>query len=153
MKNKRAKIFIILAVALVIAVMPGIASAHELRVVGNYNFVVGFLNEPAYAGQQNGLDLTICDGVCKYVVKDGSRVLENPVLDAEKSLKAEVSMGSNAPLVLTIATRYGMPGKYAAYFLPSTVGAYTYHIYGELSGSKIDEKFTSDQKPLAKLNC
>jgi hypothetical protein len=122
----------------------GVASAHEVRPVGPYTFVVGFLNEPAYVNLQNSLDLTICKGAkCEYTVQDGSRVVANPVNDAEKTLKVEVSFGGNAPLALDIAPRYANPGKYTGYFQPTQTGAYTFHIYGTLEANKIDEKFTS----------
>ena len=121
-----------------------IASAHEKRLVGNYTFVVGFLNEPAYANTINSLDLTICNGnSCNYTVQDGSRVLANPVNDADKTLKAEVRTGGAAPLALPLEARWGNPGKYVSYFQPVKTGAYTFHISGTLNNDKIDEKFTS----------
>ena len=136
-------------IALVIVLLIGVfttstASAHEVRQVGPYTFVVGFLNEPAYAEQLNSIDLTICNGKqCNYTVQDGSRVVSNPVNDADKTLKAEVSQGGSAPLALPLEARYRNPGKYASYFVPSKVGTYTFHIFGTLSGKQIDEKFTS----------
>jgi hypothetical protein len=120
------------------------AFAHEKRHVGNYTFVVGFLDEPAYANFKNGLDLTICNGAeCNYTVEEGSRVVSNPVNDAQKTLKAEVSMGGSAPIALTLDAAWRAPGKYEAYFQPTKTGAYTFHIFGTLDNNKIDEKFTS----------
>src|SRR5579875_2828190 len=50
------------AVLIALVVLPGIASAHETRVVdGKYKFVVGFLNEPAIVDQPNSIDLTVTD--------------------------------------------------------------------------------------------
>lgn len=48
----------VLMIGLAIAV-PVRALAHESRDVGKYQFVVGFLVEPAYEGQKNGLDLRV----------------------------------------------------------------------------------------------
>jgi hypothetical protein len=121
------------------------ASAHGDRMVGPYAFIVGFLNEPVYAGQVSGLDLTICNGDCVYTVKDGTKVISNPVNDADKALKAEVTMGAAAPLPLTLEARYGQPGKYAGYFTPSKEGDYTFHITGTLGSTKVDEKFASSK--------
>lgn len=145
MKKRRFPILLSSLFALVAFFgMTGIASAHEVRPVGPYTFVVGFLNEPAYVNLQNSLDLTICKGAkCEYTVKDGSRVLANPVEGAETTLRAEVSFGGNAPLVLEIGPRYANPGKYTGYFQPTKVGAYTFHIFGTLENNAIDEKFTS----------
>lgn len=145
MRKRRSLIFLSSFVALVaFFAMTGIASAHEVRPVGPYTFVVGFLNEPAYVNLQNSLDLTICKGAkCEYTVKDGSRVVANPVEGAEETLKVEVSFGANAPLALEIGPRYANPGKYTGYFQPTQVGAYTFHIFGMLENNTIDEKFTS----------
>jgi hypothetical protein len=38
---------------------PLVAHAHEHRTVGDYEFIVGWMVEPAFAGQKNGLDLRI----------------------------------------------------------------------------------------------
>jgi hypothetical protein len=145
MKNRLSAGGMALVGALLLLLVTALpASAHEARQVGPYTLVVGFLNEPAYAGQQNSLDLTICNGKqCQYTVQDGLRVVANPVNNAEQTLKAEVITGSAAPLPLPLEPRYANPGKYASYFVPSKVGSYTFHIFGTLNGMKIDEKFTS----------
>jgi hypothetical protein len=145
-------------IALVVALIIGVfttstALAHEVRHVGSYTFVVGFINEPAYAGQLNSIDLTICKGdQCNYVVQDGSRIVSNPVNDADKTLKAEVSQGTVAPLSLPLEPRFRNPGKYASYFVPSKVGTYTFHISGTLEGNQINEKFTSGPNTFGDAN-
>src|SRR5256714_7989297 len=63
----------------------GTAYAHERRTVGPYQFVVGWLNEPAYVGQLNSLDLRITD----------TRNTQ-PVSGLEKTLAADVSAGGLA---------------------------------------------------------
>ncbi len=123
----------------------GTASAHGHRMVSGYTFIVVFLDEPAYAGLKNGLDLTLCKGDCQYTVTDGTRVIANPVNDADKTLKAEVISGAAAALPLTLEARYGQPGKYAGYFMPTRAGDHTFHIFGTLEGKQIDEKFTSSK--------
>ena len=136
--------FALLVALLGVVLTTSTALAHEKRHVGNYTFVVGFLDEPAYANVKNSLDLTICNGSdCNYTVQDGTKVLSNPVNDADKTLKAEVSTGGSAPLALTLKPRWANPGKYTAYFLPTKVGDYTFHIFGTLNNNSIDEKFTS----------
>ncbi|GCE16135.1 hypothetical protein [Tengunoibacter tsumagoiensis] len=136
--------FAIVVAFTAVAFLAAPASAHEKRHVGPYTFIVGFLTEPAYAQQSNSLDLTICNGdACTYTVTDGAKVVSNPVNDADKTLKVEVSAGSSAPLALPIVPRWANPGKYNAYFAPSVTGDYTFHIFGTLNNEKIDEKFTS----------
>jgi len=134
----------LLVALLAVVLTTSAALAHEKRHVGKYTFVVGFLDEPAYANVKNSLDLTICDGSdCTYTVQDGMRVLSNPVKDADKALKVEVSAGGSAPLALVLEPRWANPGKYNAYFLPTKAGDYTFHIFGALNNNAIDEKFTS----------
>ena len=134
----------LLAVSLL---LPGIASAHEQRDVGSYHFVVGFLNEPSIANQMNGIDVTITTTADK-----------KPVEGAEKTLKAEVIVGGNAKVMpLPLASRFGMPGKYAAYFMPTAAESYTFHFTGTINGDTVDQRFESgpgrfdDVQPLAPL--
>jgi hypothetical protein len=146
MKRRFALGTIALLTALVVLVLTTTSAfAHERRLVaGKYAFVVGFLDEPAYANFKNGLDLTICNGTeCQSTVQNGASVLSNPMEGLEKTLKVEVSMGGLAPLALTLEPRFRAPGKYNAYFEPTKVGDYTFHIFGTIGPDAIDEKFTS----------
>jgi hypothetical protein len=143
-RKTKLSIVVVMTALLIVTLAPGLASAHERRTVGKYSFVVGFLNEPAYAGEMNSLDLTICDGSeCK---RDDKSIITNPINDAQKTLKVEASFGGNAPITLDVEPRYNQPGKYSGYFKPAKVGAYTFHIFGTIGNDKIDEKFTSGPK-------
>jgi len=127
-------------VALLAVLMPGAASAHERRDLtgGKYQFVVGFLNEPALQNQPNGLDLTVSDMSQKDAAGKGKAVE-----GLEMTLKAEVLVPNGAKKDLTIATRFGMPGKYAGYFVPTQAGQYMYHVFGTVGDQKVDEMFQS----------
>jgi hypothetical protein len=144
-KNIYIGILALLVTLTIFVLTTSSALAHEKRLVDNkYAFVVGFLDEPAYAGVKNSLDLTICNGKqCNYTVTDGQRVVSNPVNDADKTLQVEVSMGGSTPLSLTLEPRWANPGKYNAFFMPTKTGDYTFHIHGTLNSDTIDEKFTS----------
>ncbi|MBV8086248.1 MAG: hypothetical protein JO247_15690 [Chloroflexi bacterium] len=113
--------------------MPGIASAHEQRDVGNYHFVVGFLNEPAVLDQMNAIDLTVTN-----------KADQKPVDGVDKTLKAEVVVGGNAATMpVPLAARFGLPGKYAGYVIPTLPGGYTFHFTGTINGDQVDQKFSS----------
>jgi hypothetical protein len=131
---------LLLALALMVTVSPQSASAHERRdiVGGKYQAVVGFLTEPAYEGQVNGLDFTVTSKTEKTA--DGSAA--KPIEGLEKTLKAQV-LADGKTLDLVLQTRFGMPGKYAAYFQPTAAGQYTFRVYGDINGEKLDEKFES----------
>jgi hypothetical protein len=124
------------AVAVVVAslgILASPAAAHERRAIGPYTFVVGWIVEPAYVGQLNALDLTVTETATTKAV-DG----------LEKTLTAElIAGGGAATMPLTIATRFGLPGKYQGQVVPTKVGDYTFHIRGTVNTTQIDEKFES----------
>jgi hypothetical protein len=116
------------------AIYSGTAAAHERRNVGPYQFVVGFVSEPAFAGTPNSLDLRISD----------TRATPAKAVEGlEKTLTAEVQSGGLAPLPLTITARFGVPGAYNGYFVPTAPGTYIYHIKGKIDTLDVDEKFES----------
>lgn len=112
----------------------GTAAAHERRTVGPYQFVVGFLSEPAFAGTPNSLDLRISD----------TRVTPAKAVEGlEKTLTADVQAGGLAPLPLALTARFGSPGAYNGYFVPTAKGTYIFHIKGKIETLDVDEKFES----------
>ena len=131
---------VLLVALLVVGLSPQGASAHERRdiVGGKYQAVVGFLNEPAYQGQLNGLDLTVTSKTEKTA--DGSAA--KPIEGLEKTLKAQV-LADGKTMDLMVQSRFNMPGKYAAYFMPTASGQYRFHVYGTINGEAIDETFES----------
>ena len=126
------------AIAVLVAVVASLALTgtdalgHDRRTVGAYQLVVGFLTEPAYAGQPNGLDLRVTDTRSNQ-----------PVEGLEKTLKADVRVGGLAPLPLTLAARFGQAGAYAAQFVPTKAGTYIFHVTGKIGAQDVDELFES----------
>jgi hypothetical protein len=109
----------------------GAVFGHEKRLVGDSEWVVGFLNEPTFSGQMNAVDLR--------VNRDGK-----PVTGLEKSLKAEVFFEEEPrSFPLAFKTRYNQPGAYAGYFLPSKPGHYSFVITGDAEGKPVEERFSS----------
>lgn len=107
------------------------ASAHEHREVGKYTFVVGFLNEPAFEGELNAMSVRITNTETKQ-----------PVEGLESTLKAELIHGA-AKRDMTLTPVFNDPGHYKAHFYPTAAGAYTFHFFGDIEGTPIDEQFTS----------
>jgi hypothetical protein len=130
---------LILALALVLVAVPQGASAHERRDLGGgkYQAVVGFLTEPAYQGQLNGLSLAVTSKTEKN--PDGSA---KAIEGLDKTLKAQV-LANGKTLDLTLRARFGQAGNYAGYFQPTAAGQYRFRIYGDINGEKIDETFES----------
>ena len=124
------------AIAVVVAsfgILSTRAAAHETRMVGPYTFVVGWVSEPAVAGQSNGLDLTVTETA-------GGKAVEG----LEKTLTAQVITGGGAKTrTLELAPDGDQPGHYTSGFVPTRVGDYTFHLSGMAGTTKIDEKFES----------
>lgn len=124
------------AIAVVVAsfgILSTPAAAHETRMVGPYTFIVGWVTEPAIAGQSNGLDLTVTETA-------GDKAVEG----LEKTLKAEVITGGGAKTrSLELEPDGDQPGHYTSGFVPTRIGDYTFHISGMAGTTKIDEKFES----------
>jgi hypothetical protein len=106
--------------------------AHERRDVGKYQFVVGFITEPALQGEPNGIDLRITD-----------RETQQPVVGAERSLKANVAFGAQPPREFPLRARFQMPGSYTADLIPTRSGAYIFTFAGEIDGQQVNERFES----------
>ena len=118
-------------VALLVVLFPAAALAHEKRTVGNYTFLVGFINEPTIQGQPNGLDLTITDAQGK------------PVVGAEKTLKVAIAFDGGTPKDLPLIPSDESPGKYSASVIPTKVGTYSFIFSGSLDGQTINQTFES----------
>ena len=122
--------------ALLIPLLAVPASAHEEKTVGRYHFAVGFGDEPAYAGEENSVQLLLADANDK------------PVTDLTDTLKVEISTGDTEPLALSMEPffevgEFGTPGDYRAFFIPTAPGSYSFHFTGTIKGQRVDETFKS----------
>jgi len=126
------------AAAAVLALSAGSVLAHEVRQVGDYTIVIGFIDEPVFVGQKSGLEILITTGD------------EQPVEGLEETLTAEAIQG-DASRELTLSPRFGEPGWYQAFFFPTRAGAYTFRITGSIEGQEIDESFTSSPEGFSEV--
>jgi hypothetical protein len=133
------KFAILLAIVLTLLVLGAApAIAHEDRDVGKDTFVVGFGQEPAYAGIPNSAQLLLFDSS------------GNPITDLGDTLDVEVGFGDQSatyPLEPFFEVgEFGTPGDYRAWFIPTRAGQYSFHFSGTVNGQKVDETFTSGPK-------
>jgi hypothetical protein len=113
-------------------IAPAVALGHEERQVGDYTMVVGFIDEPVFAGQKSGLEFGVFTG------GEG----EGPVEGLEETLTAEVIFGDQRR-DLPLEAAWDEPGWYQSYFFPTVAGEYQFHISGTIDGTPVDETFTS----------
>src|SRR5499427_4503351 len=135
----RARALIGLAVvaavpALFIAATAAPASAHVLKRAGPYDLLIGFGNEPAYAGEQNSVFLLLTNA------KTGAPIVDEGLGD---TLKVAVGFGTQTkqlPLVSSFDpdSGQGTKGVYNAYFVPTVPGDYTFHFSGSIHTTKVN---------------
>lgn len=129
-----------------VALAPFGAAAHGGREVagGKFEMVVGFLDEPVYAGDKSGLDLKVSYAPQGLATPEDGDHEEGgaPVTGLEETLKAEVIFGEQT-LDLPLSAAWDEEGVYHSWFFPSQAGDYTFHISGTIDGVAIDESFTS----------
>jgi len=129
------RIVLVIGVCAAQLLAPSIAEAHERRSVGPYQLVVGFLSEPAIAGQPNGVDLRVTD-----TRADPPRDVEG----LQDTVKVEVFYGGlSSSFAGPLRARFGMPGAYAADFIPTRAGAYRFVFSGKIEDSDLNETFES----------
>ena len=137
----------------------GSALAHEGREVGEYRFVVGWMDEPTYEGVRNGAELSVTrigetiqtghghdskdSGQGMSMGMDGHGE-EAPVEGLEKTLQVEVThVSSKASRVMNLRSVRNEPGRYAADLIPTAPGVYEFRVFGSVEGTAIDETFIS----------
>jgi hypothetical protein len=137
---------VVLGLMLVLLASP--AGAHEQRVVGDIVMVVGWGNEPVYAGYQHPVEVFFSEpGPSEE--EDGPPISDVEV-EVEVFFGAEASGTSSGPLPMEEA--FGEPGHFEADMIPTRPGTYTFHITGTVAGQEIDEVFTSGEDTFSDAN-
>ncbi|MCU1463074.1 MAG: hypothetical protein JWO37_3149 [Acidimicrobiales bacterium] len=136
------KRFRIAAASAVVLLFLGAASpawAHDHRRVGAYDFTVGWISEPTYAGFPNAVQLIVKDAAGKPIDDLGS----------PPTLKVEVGTGTQKsdPLAFKASfdpdTGFGTHGEFDSEIIPTRPGVYTFRIFGTINGQAVNETFTS----------
>lgn len=128
---RRALVGIVAVLTLSVA-FPFVALAHEGRDVGNYHFIVGWLNEPTIQGQPN-----------VALVKLTDKASGQPVLGAEKTLKLAIAFGGGQPKEFELEPIDEEKGAYTSSLIPTKAGSYTFVFSGSVNGQPIDDRFES----------
>ncbi len=127
--KQRLFLLVVLALALVTAVAP--ISAHEGREVGDYVIVFGWSVEPAYTGIVNGPEFTVEHHETGEAVEG-----------LEETISLMVHYGDQSKM-LTVYPVWNEPGHYTADLLPTRAGDYSFHMFGTIADTEVDEMFSS----------
>lgn len=105
------------------------AYAHETRDAGGFRVTIGWVDEPAYRGSSNAVEVTL-------TTADGAPVtdLDGGALTVEAS-----TAGKTATFALQPDER---PGVFVAHLVPTRVGTYTFHVSGLVQGKVVDATST-----------
>lgn len=134
MKRTSSRVAALVATAVLAAgllvVAAGPASAHVEEDVGPYHMEVGFQNEPAISGFQNGVFFEV------------TQASNDAPVNVSDSLKVSVKFG-NQSKDLSFEPVPDNPGQYVAAFIPTQPGAYTFAFSGSIKGTAVDLSLTS----------
>jgi hypothetical protein len=136
--SRMFRVAFVLGTALLLATLAAApASAHAEKKAGKYSFVVGFGNEPAYAGQPNSLQVIISrDG---KPATDLAGKLDGLKAHAYYGAKVDPSLDMiELPLEPHFGDGWGTPGDYRSFFVPTQAGTYTVHLNGKLGAQKVN---------------
>ena len=152
----RKSIWLAASIAAALSLTFGSVLAHEGREVGEYRFVVGWMEEPTYEGMRNGVELRVTkmgqavqtghghDAKDDGDTQSGGHGEEVPVEGLEKTLQVEVThVPSEASRVMNLRAVLNEPGHYAADLIPTAPGVYEFRVFGSAEGTPIDETFIS----------
>ena len=146
------RVALVLGAAVLLAALAAApASAHAEKKAGRYSFVVGFGDEPAYAGQPNSLQVSISrDG---KPATDLAGKLDGLMAHAYYGRKADPKAENTMmPLEPRFGDGWGTPGDYRSFFLPTQAGAYTFTLKGRLGDQKIDLVVPSGPETFGDVN-
>jgi hypothetical protein len=136
MANNRFRIASVLALAMSVLVSPT-TNAHERKMAGKYQLVIGWGDEPAFSGLKNAVEVDLTDRTGKPVTDLGGG-----------SLSVEVIYGDQR-LTLPLQPVRQPQGKFQAWLVPTRAGAYTFHISGTVKGEAIDVSSTCSDTTFA----
>lgn len=164
----RKSVWLAVASLVILSLSLGSILAHEGRPVGDYRFVVGWLEEPAYEGGRNAASVTISkvvegeghgdgkdsDGNHSSLPPAAPKVLASiagqhleqtaPVEGLEGRIQVEVThVATGAKRTWDLIAVFGEPGHYVAHMIPTASGVYEFRVFGAIEGMAIDETFVS----------
>jgi len=107
------------------------AFAHQVVEVadGQYKVIAGYLVNPAYSGQLNGIDLAIRDAT------------DQPITGLEGSLTIIVIAPDGTELTLTARANAAKDGWYTANFIPAVAGNYDFRVSGFIGEVEFEAYF------------
>jgi hypothetical protein len=119
------------------------ALAHESITVGDYEIVYGWVNEPAIAGQLNGVEIFVTN-----TSPGAEPPLEGHIIHA---LNVELSYGGERKILSLEPVGEDPTAEFAAMILPAVPGVYTLTFSGMLGETAVEAEVELDEVQTADL--
>ncbi len=140
------------ATLIALATSFAVASAHYVFTAGKYRIAIGWQNEPSsgtdtYVGAQNAIQVFI--DVASASDANGTPVSTLNQDCAHPDFQVTVTVGTTTSSPFCPAPVYdhdtgnGRLDEYDYPLIPTVVGAYTFHLFGSINGTPIDQRITS----------
>jgi hypothetical protein len=130
-------------------------SAHQIFSAGSYRVAIGWLFEPAggtatYVGAQNAVqvfvDMPTASDPIGTAVGDLNGDCTHPDIQVTVKVGGTTSSPYCPASVYDADTNRGRQDEYDAPLTPTVVGTYTFHIFGTIHGTPVDQTITSGPK-------
>lgn len=135
---RRSSVVVALLAVVFAGVFAGTAMAHQTKTVGpngEYSISFGFVTEPIYTNERNGLDI--------IVRRSDDR---SPVSHLEGTMMAEIfSPDGTVSRQLPLRAVWGEEGRYTADIVVTEPGIYTVKLWGFILDLEFEHTFTTHE--------
>lgn len=147
----RASAFAVVTL-LALATSSAVASAHYVFTAGRYRIAIGWQNEPSsgtdtYVGAQNAIQVFIDVAAASDAHGTPVSTLNQDCSHPDLQVTVRVGSTTSSPFcpssVYDPDTGSGRLDEYDYPLIPTVVGTYTFHIFGSINGTPIDQAITS----------
>jgi hypothetical protein len=140
------------ATLIAMATSCAVASAHYVFTAGKYRIAIGWQNEPSsgtdtYLGAQNAIQVFIDVGSASGASRTPVSTLNQDCTHPDFQVTVTVGTTTSSPYCPAPAydpdTGNGRLDEYDYPLIPTVVGAYSFHIFGSIDGTPVDQRITS----------
>ena len=127
------KLIILLGIILIPSTL-SIAHAHTIDSVGEYRLEIGWMNEPVFSGETNGIELFVSP--LEPGLEPEDQEFKDGILGLEKTLKIQLVLKDDK-IKLSLVADHNIPGKYYAFVDPTVSGYYQANILGKIENTTV----------------
>jgi hypothetical protein len=143
---------VVAGLLIALATSVAVASAHYVFTAGKYRIAIGWQNEPAFGtdtfvGEQNAIQVFVDIASADNPKGTPVSTLNQDCTHPDFQVTVTVGTTTSSPFCPAPAydpdTGNGRLDEYDYALIPTVVGNYTFHIFGSINGTPIDQTVTS----------